>query len=100
MAGIRAGRKISSRFCLTCPSIFGIGIYRMVNCSTREAAKKLGIGLMTIQRYIADRKIRAPKLSRVGGVRVRLWSTTDIERVRKQLPKIANGRRKKKKAKK
>jgi predicted DNA-binding transcriptional regulator AlpA len=61
--------------------------------STREAAKKLGLSLMTIQRYIADRKFDAPPLQRVGGVRVRLWSDKDIERIRKILPKIANGRK-------
>ncbi len=68
--------------------------------STREAARKLGISLMTLQRYIAAGRIRAPKVRLVGSLAVRLWTDRDIERVRKQLTKIANGRRKKKKQKK
>ena len=64
--------------------------------STRQAAKKLGISLMTLQRYLAAKKFTAPKLQRVGGVRVRLWSDKDIEQTRKILPKVKNGRRKEK----
>jgi excisionase family DNA binding protein len=52
--------------------------------STREAAKRLGVSLMTLQRYIADRNwIKAPALQKVGGVRVRLWSDRDIARAKK-----------------
>jgi predicted DNA-binding transcriptional regulator AlpA len=60
--------------------------------STPQAAKKLGIGLMTLNRYIATKKIPMPPV-RIGGVRVRLWSEEDIQRVREILPKIANGRK-------
>jgi hypothetical protein len=68
--------------------------------STREAAEQLGIHHITLQRYVAAKKVPAPSLRRIGGVSVRLWSGDDIERVRKILPTIANGRRHKKKAKK
>ncbi len=52
--------------------------------SSREAAKKLGISLMTLQRYIADGNwIKAPRVQKVGGVNVRLWTARDIERARK-----------------
>ena len=52
--------------------------------STRLAAKRLGISLMTLQRYIADGNwIKAPKLQNVGGVRVRLWTDSDIARAKK-----------------
>lgn len=61
--------------------------------STREAAAKLGISFPTINRYIAEKKIPVPPLDKVGGVTVRLWSDTDIERVRKILPTITNGRK-------
>jgi|HubBroStandDraft_6_1064221.scaffolds.fasta_scaffold1250286_1 hypothetical protein len=61
--------------------------------STREAARALGIHHITLQRYVLTKKVPAPGLQKVGGVRVRLWSTEDIEGVRKVLPKIANGRR-------
>ena len=65
----------------------------MQKYSTREAARELGLHFTTFHRYIAAKKIPLPPLSRVGGVRVRLWSEADIERVRALLPKIANGRK-------
>src|SRR5215471_12564630 len=68
-------------------------ISRMFGYSTRDAAKKLGISFTSINRYIADGKIPLPPLVKVGGVKVRLWSDADIERVRALLPKIANGRK-------
>ena len=52
--------------------------------SSREAAKKLGISLMTLQRYIADGNwIKAPRVQKVGGVNARLWTARDIERAKK-----------------
>jgi len=66
----------------------------MSDVSTREAARKLGISLISLQRYIAAKKISAPKLQSIGGVRVRLWTDRDIKRVRKELPGIKNGRSK------
>ena len=66
----------------------------MNGVSTREAAAKLGISLISLQRYIATKKISAPKVQRIGGVRVRLWTDRDIKRVRKELPGIRNGRSK------
>jgi predicted DNA-binding transcriptional regulator AlpA len=61
--------------------------------STREAAKKLGISFTSMNRYIGDKKIPLPPVVKVGGVSVRLWSDSEIERVRALLPKIANGRK-------
>jgi predicted DNA-binding transcriptional regulator AlpA len=56
--------------------------------SSREAAKMLGISLMTLQRYIADGNwIKAPRVQKVGGVSVRLWTARDIERARKLIEK-------------
>jgi excisionase family DNA binding protein len=65
----------------------------MKHYSTREAAKKLGLHLVTIQTYIAEGKIPAPPLLDVGGNKLRMWTDQDIETVRKLLPKIANGRK-------
>jgi predicted DNA-binding transcriptional regulator AlpA len=65
----------------------------MSQYSTRETAEKLGLSLISLKRYIAARKIPMPPVTKVGGVRVRLWSDSDIERVREILPKIANGRK-------
>jgi hypothetical protein len=61
--------------------------------STREAAKKIGIGFSTLSKYIAQGVIPLPPVTRVGGVRVRLWADEDIHRVRKLLPKLKNGRK-------
>lgn len=59
----------------------------MKPCSTRDAAKALDISLVTLQRYIAAKKVTPPKLQQIGGVTVRLWSRRDIERVRRQIKK-------------
>ncbi len=61
--------------------------------STREAAKKLGLSLLSIQRYIAAKKIPAPPVRTLGGGKFRIWTDQDIETVRQLLPKIANGRK-------
>ena len=61
--------------------------------STREAAKKIGIGFSTLRKYVAQASIPLPPVTRVGGVRVRLWSEHDLRRLREMLPKIKNGRK-------
>ena len=65
----------------------------MAEYSTREAAKKLGLTLLTIQRYIAAKKIPSPPVRILGGGKFRVWTDKDIETVRHLLPKIANGRK-------
>jgi predicted DNA-binding transcriptional regulator AlpA len=67
----------------------------MLTFSTRQAAKRLGLDATTLSRYIAAKKVPAPKTVQLGGIRVHAWSERDIERVRKLLPKIKNGRYKK-----
>ncbi len=49
--------------------------------------------MMTMHRYMRAKKIPVPKMKQLVGLRVRVWSAEDIERVRKLLPKIANGRK-------
>ncbi len=61
--------------------------------SSRQTAKKLAIDLRSLSRYIAAKKISAPKLTRVGGVKVRLWTDEDIAAIRKLLPNIPDGRK-------
>jgi predicted DNA-binding transcriptional regulator AlpA len=61
--------------------------------STRHAARKLGIDPTTLSRYIATGKVPPPKVVQFGGMRVHGWTEEEIERVRKLLPKIANGRK-------
>ena len=65
----------------------------MATFSTRDAAKLLGVTATTLSRYIAAKKIPAPKTVSTGGITVHLWTRRDIERVRKLLPKIKNGRK-------
>ena len=61
--------------------------------STNEAAKRLGITGAALSKYIKAKKVPAPKSVQTGGRRVHSWTENDIERLRKLLPKIANGRR-------
>jgi excisionase family DNA binding protein len=56
--------------------------------STGEAAVKVGITRATLQNWIKVGKFRAPRLSRVGNVSVRLWTESDIARLRKTKVKI------------
>jgi hypothetical protein len=63
--------------------------------STRDAAKKIGVALLTLQRHVSSKTVDAPPLQKIGGVSVRLWSARDIERARKVLSGIRPGRKKK-----
>ena len=63
--------------------------------STREAAKKLGVSLLTVQRHVSAKTVDVPPLQKVGGVSVRLWTNRDIEKARKVLAGIRPGRKKK-----
>ena len=65
----------------------------MPTFSTRYAARKLGIDAGTLSRYITAKKIPAPEIVEIGGLRVHSWTEESIERVRDLLPKIANGRK-------
>ena len=63
--------------------------------STREAAKKLGVTILTLQRHVSAKTVSAPALQKIGGVSVRLWTARDIEKARKVLAGIRPGRKKK-----
>ena len=56
--------------------------------TTGEAAETVGIGRVTLQRWIRARKIRAPKARLRGGIGVRLWGVADIGRLRQAKEKI------------
>jgi excisionase family DNA binding protein len=47
--------------------------------STTEVAERVGVNRVTLQRWMADGKVRAPKLQ----YGVRLWTERDIGRVRR-----------------
>jgi predicted DNA-binding transcriptional regulator AlpA len=61
--------------------------------TTRQAAKKLGIGAKTLSNYIAVKKVPAPQVIKLGKFVVHAWTEAEIEHVRQLLPKIANGRK-------
>jgi excisionase family DNA binding protein len=46
--------------------------------TTAEAASQIGIHQVTLQRWIAEGKVRAPKATLIGAVGYRLWSAKDV----------------------
>jgi excisionase family DNA binding protein len=65
--------------------------------ATGAAAKRIGVSRQTLQAWIDRKEIPTPKLTRVGGVSVRLWTDADIERARKFKGALKRGRVPKKK---
>jgi len=65
----------------------------MADYSTRQAAAKLGISHSVLSKYIVTGKIPAPRSATAGGMTIHLWTDEDIEKVRRLLPKIKNGRK-------
>lgn len=65
----------------------------MVKLSTEQVAKKLGISGASLSRYIKAKKVSAPEEIMAGGIRLRLWSESEVKRLQRELPKIANGRK-------
>jgi excisionase family DNA binding protein len=55
----------------------------MAAYSTAQVAEILGIGSDTLHRWLKEKKVAAPKLNFVGGVKVRLWSEADLETAKK-----------------
>jgi excisionase family DNA binding protein len=61
--------------------------------TTAEAAKAVGISRQTIQTWIKNGWVKPPKmrlLNRVGG---RLWTQSDLERLRRVKPKTGRPRK-------
>jgi predicted DNA-binding transcriptional regulator AlpA len=65
----------------------------MVKLSSEQVARLVGISNASLSRHIKAGKVPAPPATMAGGMRMRLWSESDIERLKKILPKIANGRK-------
>lgn len=65
----------------------------MTGYSTREAANLLGISMATINRYIVAGTVPVPPLTRVGGVKVRLWKDKDIAKAKAIVNSFTDGRR-------
>lgn len=56
--------------------------------TTAEAANAVGITRLTLQRWIASGKIKAPRPSFRGAVGLRLWTERDVARLRKAKEEI------------
>jgi predicted transcriptional regulator len=65
----------------------------MIRFSTRQAAKRLGITHAALSRYVKAKKVPPPATATGPGMTVHLWSEQEIDRIRKLLPRIANGRK-------
>jgi len=63
--------------------------------STTDAARKLGVTVLTLQRHAKAKTWKFPPVVKVGGVSVRLWTDADIQRARKALAELKPGRKKK-----
>jgi excisionase family DNA binding protein len=50
--------------------------------TTGEAAKVVGITRATLQDWIKKKKLAAPKLQELGNISVRLWTVTDVIRLK------------------
>jgi DNA-binding transcriptional MerR regulator len=53
-----------------------------------DAAAKVGLHLVTLQRWIAAGKVKAPRPTLVGAVGYRLWTAKDVERLQKTKDRI------------
>jgi predicted DNA-binding transcriptional regulator AlpA len=51
--------------------------------STKQVARKVGIGRGTLERWLAGGKLQRPKAARIGLGTFRHWIEADVERVRK-----------------
>jgi len=66
------------------------------SCTTAEAASKVGITRATIQAWIKKKKFAPPKLIRIGNGSARLWSRSDVARLRAVKKEIYQEKRTKK----
>lgn len=66
-------------------------------CNTQQAAKTVGLSVMTVHRWIVAKRLKAPALRIRNGRAVRLWSNANLNRLRKLKQQIyCKGRGRKK----
>jgi len=51
--------------------------------STREIAAEVGIGKMTLERWLREGKIKRPKILKFGGRNFRIWTRHNIEEIKR-----------------
>jgi excisionase family DNA binding protein len=54
----------------------------MAAYSISEAARVLGVGRVTLHRWIREKQVPAPKTKVIAGVRVRFWTEIDMAKLR------------------
>jgi excisionase family DNA binding protein len=64
--------------------------------TTQEAADATGITRATLQDWIKKKKFAAPQLQRLGNVGARLWTASDIARLKATKKEIYQEKRPKK----
>jgi excisionase family DNA binding protein len=69
--------------------------------TTRQAAERAGVSLVTLQRWIAAGRVQAPPVVLKGHLAVRLWSDSDVAALRAAATGLryasGNGRRRRRK---
>jgi predicted transcriptional regulator len=65
----------------------------MIAYSTSEAARMLGITQAALSKYIKAGKVPAPKKVTIGRLTIHSWTEAQVDKLRKLLPTIANGRK-------
>lgn len=63
--------------------------------STNEVAKMVGVNQANLQKMIRLKRIPFPPLVQVGGLKMRLWTASQVERLRKHLAKRRGEKRRK-----
>ncbi len=55
----------------------------MKNYSTKQVTQMVGVGRITLLRWLHSGKVPEPRRVTNGGVNARVWTNRDVERVRK-----------------
>ncbi len=58
-------------------------IYKLVVYSTKQAAKMVGITRVTLNRWIADGEFKPPPMRILASVQARVWSKSDVEKLKR-----------------
>lgn len=68
--------------------------------TTVQAAQKLGVARDTVYRWMRANRVKGAQITKIGDLRVRLWTEDDLNRIRlwmKENPHPNRGRKRKRK---